>query len=56
MLTIVTDLFLTDSFLIKGNVFTRDLIDTWISYKTENEVNELMLRPHPYEFYLYYDN
>jgi len=44
------------AFLIKGNVFTDDLIETWISYKTENEVNELRLRPHPYEFHLYYDN
>jgi glutamine synthetase len=44
------------SFLLKGDVFTDDLIRTWIDYKTANEVNELKLRPHPYEFYLYYDN
>ena len=43
-------------FLTKGRVFTDDLISTWIDYKTDNEVNELKLRPHPYEFYLYYDN
>ena len=44
------------AFLVKGDVFTDDLIETWIRYKTENEVNELRLRPHPYEFHLYYDN
>ena len=44
------------AFLTKGDVFTDDLIETWISYKMENEVEELRLRPHPYEFYLYYDN
>ena len=43
-------------FLTKGSVFTDDLIETWISYKTENEVEELRLRPHPHEFYLYYDS
>ncbi len=42
-------------FLLKGDVFTQDVIDTWIEYKMENEVNELRLRPHPYEFTLYYD-
>jgi glutamine synthetase len=43
-------------FLTRGGVFTGDLIETWIDYKTENEVEPLRLRPHPYEFYLYYDN
>ena len=43
-------------FLTKGNVFTDDLIETWISYKRENELDEMALRPHPYEFELYYDN
>ncbi|MGD8251770.1 MAG: type I glutamate--ammonia ligase [Desulfobacterales bacterium] len=42
-------------FLLKGDVFTKDVIDTWIEYKTENEVNEIKLRPHPHEFFLYYD-
>ncbi len=42
-------------FLLKGDVFTQDVIDMWLEYKTENEVNEVKLRPHPYEFYLYYD-
>jgi glutamine synthetase len=44
------------AFLTKGDVFTDDLIDGWISYKMENEVEPLRLRPHPYEFQLYYDN
>lgn len=42
-------------FLHKGDVFTQDAIDMWIDYKTENEVNDVKLRPHPHEFYLYYD-
>jgi glutamine synthetase len=31
------------------------VIDTWLSYKRENEIDELRLRPHPWEFYMYYD-
>ena len=42
-------------FLLKGDVFTKDVIDMWIDYKMENEVNPVKLRPHPHEFYLYYD-
>jgi len=42
-------------FLLKGDVFTPDVIDTWIEYKMENEVEALKLRPHPYEFTMYYD-
>ncbi|MCP4296082.1 MAG: glutamine synthetase, partial [Proteobacteria bacterium] len=42
-------------FLLKGDVFTQDAIDMWIEYKTDNEVNDIKLRPHPHEFYLYYD-
>lgn len=42
-------------FLLKGDVFTPDAIDMWLSYKTEHEVNPLKLRPHPHEFFLYYD-
>ncbi len=42
-------------FLLKGDVFTQDAIDMWIEYKTENEVNPVRLRPHPHEFFLYYD-
>lgn len=42
-------------FLLKGDVFTEDVIQTWIDYKMENEVNPMKLRPVPYEFMLYYD-
>ncbi|MDT8305360.1 MAG: type I glutamate--ammonia ligase [Anaerolineae bacterium] len=42
-------------FLLKGGVFTPDLIASWIHIKREREVDPLRLRPHPYEFYLYYD-
>ena len=42
-------------FLLKGDVFTQDAIDMWIDYKIENEINDVKLRPHPHEFYLYYD-
>jgi len=42
-------------FLMKGDVFTQDAIDMWIDYKTEKEINDIKLRPHPHEFYLYYD-
>ncbi len=42
-------------FLLKGDVFTEDVISTWINYKMEKEVNEMALRPHPHEFALYFD-
>jgi glutamine synthetase len=42
-------------FLLKGDVFTEDLLHTYIAYKREKEVDALRLRPHPYEFALYYD-
>ena len=42
-------------YLTEGDVFTPDLIDTWIEYKRDNEVVPMRLRPHPYEFELYYD-
>lgn len=42
-------------FLLKGNVFTQDVIDVWIEYKKEKEIDAVRLRPHPYEFYLYFD-
>ncbi len=42
-------------FLLKGDVFTQDVIDTWIDYKMENEVQALALRPHPWEYSMYYD-
>jgi glutamine synthetase len=42
-------------FLLKGDVFTQDAIDMWIEYKIEHEINDVKLRPHPHEFYLYFD-
>ena len=42
-------------YLLEGGVFTPDLISTWIAYKRETEIDQLRLRPHPYEFDLYYD-
>jgi glutamine synthetase len=42
-------------FLLKGDVFTDDVVRTWIDFKREREIAELAKRPHPYEFYLYYD-
>jgi len=42
-------------FLLKGEVFTEDVIRTWIEYKRKNEVDAIRMRPHPYEFQLYYD-
>jgi glutamine synthetase len=42
-------------FLLKGNVFTQDVIDTWITYKRGAEIDPVRLRPHPWEFALYYD-
>ena len=42
-------------FLTKGNVFTQDVIDTWLDYKRTKECDPVRLRPHPYEFALYYD-
>jgi glutamine synthetase len=43
------------AYLVKGNVFTDDLIETWVNYKRLNEIDEVRLRPHPWEFMLYYD-
>ncbi|MGO2112934.1 MAG: type I glutamate--ammonia ligase [Pseudoclavibacter sp.] len=43
-----------NEYLMQGNVFTTDLIETWIDYKNENEVQPLAQRPHPYEYELYF--
>jgi glutamine synthetase len=40
---------------IPGNVFTAEVIHYWIKYKRENEVDALRIRPHPYEFCMYFD-
>ena len=42
-------------YLLKGNVFTEDVIETWVKYKIEKEIKPMALQPHPYEFHLYYD-
>jgi glutamine synthetase len=43
------------AYLLKGDVFTEDLIEVWIEYKRKREVDPIRLRPHPYEFALYFD-
>lgn len=43
------------AFLLKGGVFTEEIIQTWLEYKKTKEVDPMRLRPHPYEFFLYYD-
>ena len=43
------------SFLLKGDVFTEDLLETYVAYKRKAEADAIRLRPHPYEFALYYD-
>jgi glutamine synthetase len=42
-------------FLLKGDVFSEEVINTWIDLKMEKEVNAVRLRPHPMEFQLYFD-
>ncbi len=42
-------------FLLVGDVFTKDVIDTWINFKRTKEIEPMRLRPHPHEFALYYD-
>jgi glutamine synthetase len=44
-----------NKYLTKGGVFSQDLIDVWIEYKRKNEADPVRMRPHPYEFHLYYD-
>ena len=39
-------------FLLKGDVFTSDLLEAWLSYKRETEVDQVRTRPHPWEYYL----
>ena len=43
------------AFLLRGDVFTTDVIETWVDYKRKKEVDAIRLRTHPYEFHLYYD-
>jgi glutamine synthetase len=52
---VLTALERDHEFLLEGGVFTPDLIETWVSFKREREITSVNLRPHPWEFYLYYD-
>jgi glutamine synthetase len=51
----LTELEQDHEFMLKGDVFTRDAIETWCSYKRETESDAVRLRPHPHEFELYFD-
>jgi glutamine synthetase len=42
-------------FLLRGDVFTKDVLETWVGYKRAVEIDTMRLRPHPYEFHLYFD-
>jgi glutamine synthetase len=42
-------------YLLKGGVFTKDVIDVWLEFKRKREIDAVRMRPHPYEFYLYFD-
>ncbi len=42
-------------YLLLGGVFTKDVIDVWLEYKRKREIDAVRMRPHPYEFYLYFD-
>jgi glutamine synthetase len=42
-------------FLLKGDVFTKDVIESWLEYKRKCELDPVRLRPHPWEFALYFD-
>ncbi|CAM3177938.1 type I glutamate--ammonia ligase [Saccharomonospora xinjiangensis] len=53
--TVLDTLEADHDFLLEGGVFTPDVIETWIAFKREHEIDPLRLRPHPYEFALYYD-
>lgn len=52
---VLDELEADQEFLLKGGVFTKDLIETWVDYKRRRENDQIRLRPHPYEFYLYFD-
>ncbi len=52
---VLTALEADHDFLLKGDVFTADMLETYIAYKRETEVDPIRMRPHPYEFTLYYD-
>jgi glutamine synthetase len=51
----LTELSKDHKFLTEGGVFTEDYVELWINYKKKNEADAVRMRPHPYEFHLYYD-
>jgi glutamine synthetase len=51
----LSNLEMDHEFLLQGDVFTQDVISTWIWYKREREIDAIRLRPHPSEFHLYFD-
>ncbi len=51
----INNLEKSHDFLLQGDVFTKDVIEGWINYKRAKEIDPVRLRPHPYEFFLYYD-
>jgi glutamine synthetase len=53
--TVLDNLEKSNDWLLKGDVFTPDVISTWIEYKRKNELDQVRMRPHPWEFALYYD-
>lgn len=53
--TVLGNLERDHEFLLDGDVFTSDVIENWIAFKREHEIDPMRLRPHPYEFALYYD-
>jgi glutamine synthetase len=55
LLEVLGELESDHQWLLEGGVFTQDVIDTWIEYKRIEEHDAVALRPHPYEFGLYYD-
>jgi glutamine synthetase len=52
---VLTALEADHDYLTEGDVFTPDLIETWVDWKRHNEVDPIRLRPHPHEFELYFD-
>src|SRR2546429_601442 len=55
LVEVLDALEIDNDYLTRGGVFTTDLIETWIDYKRVREVDQVALRPHPWEFYLYHD-
>jgi glutamine synthetase len=43
-------------FLLKGGVFSEDLLEAWIAHKRTNEIDAIRVRPHPYEYFMYFDS